>query len=690
MGSGREGFPLPSPTGEGKGDQRARRRKSGGGITVSMYHHMIGKEQVLGLQENNGCKSNGNHRPIDHNLSNAAALRVSTANSLSTHKKLSSKSIGQFDTKLQNGEEGGGLAGSVTHKNFNSKSISQYGTKQQHGEEGGGLAGSVSGRRKNRLNLGDEREISPLNYQRPKVNQEEGILIGEELDSPSSICKVNAPKRKNSRTEVTEGIALQQSVDQQPNSRLASRSGRSSRNSRVGTVETGGCDLGHLDTAKRTKQLSPCRPHKRKTPEPNAGGIPQDDNPVKPCTLPPILHFDPKPIYPINVLPVAQIDPEPVYCHNVSPIPNFDSDVMYTHDLPPIPQLHSESSSRHSNPSIPSSAPELQLTDLEPNVSPIHHLCLEATDHNTKLPVSYPSPLEAGPLHSMAFGKNVVQAPEPTKSSPCLPRRTRRSQCEEPERLHFQYMDLIMWTDAPKSALLFGFGSFCVLSSSFTQDLQFSLVTFVSYLALAYLAAVFLYKTILRRGTVEQENSLTDVELISEADALWVLRSALPVINLSLAKFQKLFSGDPATTMKLASVLWLLAKCGHTMTIWNLAKLSFFAIFTIPKLYTRYSAQLNGYGLSMLLRFRDAWNTCSHKKGVLVAVFLFLWNYSTVTARLWGAFILIVALRLYHQSFKTYLENQQSDPSEENIQIEEIQAVEVSKLELMKIPQEVF
>lgn len=70
--------------------------------------------------------------------------------------------------------------------------------------------------------MGDEREISPLNYQRHKVNRDERVPIVEELDSLSSTCKVNPPKRKNSRTEVTEGIALQQSVDQQPNSKLAS------------------------------------------------------------------------------------------------------------------------------------------------------------------------------------------------------------------------------------------------------------------------------------------------------------------------------------------------------------------------------------------------------------------------------------------------------------------------------------
>lgn len=243
--------------------------------------------------------------------------------------------------------------------------------------------------------------------------------------------------------------------------------------------------------------------------------------------------------------------------------------------------------------------------------------------------------------------------------------------------------DLIMWKDTPKSALMFGLGSFCVISSSFTQDLHFSLVTFVSYLALVYLAAVFFYKNILQRG-LEQDCSLVNYEAISEAYALSIIRLVLPFVNGLLAKLRELFSGDPATTMKLASIIWLLAQCGQKMTIWTLAKLSFFAIFTIPKLYACYSVQLHRYGHFMLCRFWDAWNTCSHKKGVLVAVFLLVWNLSTVTARVWGAFILIVALRLYQQSVITNLDNQNVDPSQESIQISEIRASEVSKLELTK------
>ncbi|KAH9299223.1 hypothetical protein KI387_030905, partial [Taxus chinensis] len=645
MGSGREGFPMPSPTGEIKGDQRPRRRKSGGGITASMYHHMIGREQGLGLRENNGCKSNGNNRPIDLDLSNATTFRVSAANSLTTLKRLSPKSIAQFENKQQ--------------------------------YEGGRLAGSVTGRRKNRLHSRDDRERSPLDSERHKVNLEEEALTAEELKSASSIDKEKTPRRKNLRTETTEGIGLQQSVDHQPNGRLSSRSGRSTRNSRIQTAETRGGDLGLLDTGRRTKQLGPSRPHKRKAPEPNAAILQDDLSPVKPHPNPPISEFDPKPIHSLDVLPFEHINPQPIFPHNVSTIPHFDSEIIHPHDLPSIPQLHSGSSSPHSTVSIPCSSPELQLSDPS-----IHHLCLAATDPNPKTPVSYPPPLEARNPRPISLEGNEV-APELTKTTPCVSRRTRRT-CtglsEEPERLQHM-VDLIMWRDAPKSALLFGFGSFCVLSSSFTQDLQFSLVTFASYLALLYLAAVFLYKTILRRGAIEQESSLKNFELINEADALWVLRSALPVINLLLAKFQNLFSGDPATTMKLASVLWLLAKCGHTMTIWNLAKLSFFAIFTIPKLYTCYSAQLHGYGRFMLLRFRDAWNSCSHKKGVVVTVFLLMWNFSTVTARLWGAFILIVALRLHHQTLRTYLGNQQSDSPEENIQVQEVQTVEVSKME---------
>ncbi|KAF5191503.1 Reticulon-like protein, partial [Thalictrum thalictroides] len=51
-----------------------------------------------------------------------------------------------------------------------------------------------------------------------------------------------------------------------------------------------------------------------------------------------------------------------------------------------------------------------------------------------------------------------------------------------------------------------------------------------------------------------------------------------------------------------------------------------------------------------LRRFRDAWDSCSHKKAVAAAVFTIVWNLASITARVWAVFVLIVAVRHYQQS----------------------------------------
>jgi hypothetical protein len=44
------------------------------------------------------------------------------------------------------------------------------------------------------------------------------------------------------------------------------------------------------------------------------------------------------------------------------------------------------------------------------------------------------------------------------------------------------------------------------------------------------------------------------------------------------------------------------------------------------------------------------WTSCSHKKAVIAGTCLMAWNLSSVSARLFGAFFMIVALRLYQQT----------------------------------------
>ncbi|PPD75699.1 hypothetical protein GOBAR_DD27387 [Gossypium barbadense] len=175
-------------------------------------------------------------------------------------------------------------------------------------------------------------------------------------------------------------------------------------------------------------------------------------------------------------------------------------------------------------------------------------------------------------------------------------------------------VDLVMWRDVSKSALVFGMGTFIIISSSYTQDLNISFISATSYVCLVYLAAIFLYRSIICRGVVDVDE-LSSV--VGEEEAFWLLKLVLPYLNEFLIKLRALFSGDPATTMKLAVLLFVLARCGSSITIWKMTKLGFFGVFIVPKVCSAYSHQLTAYG------------------------------------RVWAAFMLFVALRYYQQKMVT-------------------------------------
>ncbi|GMP57889.1 hypothetical protein CsSME_00021781 [Camellia sinensis var. sinensis] len=116
-------------------------------------------------------------------------------------------------------------------------------------------------------------------------------------------------------------------------------------------------------------------------------------------------------------------------------------------------------------------------------------------------------------------------------------------------------IDLVMWRDVSKSAFMFGVGTFIIIASSYTKDINISFITAVSYLGLAYLAVIFLFKSIICRGVIGGDDTNQDY-IVGEEEA-----------------FRALFCGDPATTMKLAIMLFVLARFGSTITIWKIAKL---------------------------------------------------------------------------------------------------------------------
>lgn len=211
------------------------------------------------------------------------------------------------------------------------------------------------------------------------------------------------------------------------------------------------------------------------------------------------------------------------------------------------------------------------------------------------------------------------------------------------------FVDLIMWRDASKSAFVFGIGTFAIISSSYRRDLNISFISVLSYLGLVYLAAIFLFRSLISRGSVEKDNANQD-RVIGEEEAIWVMKILLPYINEFLLKLRALFSGDPATTMKLAVLLFILARCGSSITIWTMAKLGFIGVFSVPKICSTYSSQLTAYGTFWIRRFGDAWASCSHKKAVGFAVFALVWNLSSIVARIWAVFMLFVAFKHYQQS----------------------------------------
>ncbi|KAK4265373.1 hypothetical protein QN277_026433 [Acacia crassicarpa] len=226
-------------------------------------------------------------------------------------------------------------------------------------------------------------------------------------------------------------------------------------------------------------------------------------------------------------------------------------------------------------------------------------------------------------------------------------------------------VDLIMWREISRSAFVFGIGTFVITSSSYAQDIDVSFISVMSYLSLVYLAVIFLYRSLICRGVIDVDDKNY---VLGEEEATWVLKLILPYLNELLSKLRALFSGDPGTTMKLAVLLFVLARCGNSITIWKMAKFGFFGVFTIPKVCSSYSAQLTAYGNFWVRRFRDAWDSCSHKKAVALGIFSLVWNLSSVVARTWAVFVLFVAFKYYQQHYMVrdeYVENEDEEVEEE-------------------------
>ncbi|CAH9093386.1 unnamed protein product [Cuscuta europaea] len=233
-------------------------------------------------------------------------------------------------------------------------------------------------------------------------------------------------------------------------------------------------------------------------------------------------------------------------------------------------------------------------------------------------------------------------------SIPTTAKRENSHSTSNPQCRLQSLVDLVMWRDASRTALMFGVGTFIIISSSYSHELKVSFISVVSYISLLYLAVVFLFRSLAQSQGIAAGEKRDYV--VGEEEAIWALKRILPYVNEFLLKIRALFSGDPATTFKMAVLLFVLAKCGSSISIWKMAKLGFFGVFIVPRIGFSYSAQLNAHGKFWIGRFRDAWESCTHKKAVAFGIFTLVWNLSSLAARFWAAFMMYVVFRCYQES----------------------------------------
>ncbi|RWW23919.1 hypothetical protein BHE74_00037989 [Ensete ventricosum] len=189
--------------------------------------------------------------------------------------------------------------------------------------------------------------------------------------------------------------------------------------------------------------------------------------------------------------------------------------------------------------------------------------------------------------------------------------------------------------------------------------------------------------------------------MVGEEEAIWLLKLLLPYVNELLLKLRSLFSGDPATTLKVR--LWFCFQYQYLLHVASQTKMSNVSHLAVAvgsavvcdgkvrKLHHNLESEVNdlawykcmqgflcvldcrgtecmrerahshavqllthccawyGVGKFWLERLSDGWESCTHKKAVATAIFALIWNISSTVARIWAFFMVVVAVKLYQQ-----------------------------------------
>ncbi|XP_022999357.1 reticulon-like protein B21 [Cucurbita maxima] len=200
-------------------------------------------------------------------------------------------------------------------------------------------------------------------------------------------------------------------------------------------------------------------------------------------------------------------------------------------------------------------------------------------------------------------------------------------------------VDLIMWRDISRSALVFGVGNLVIILCYFMKNMNISFISVISHMGLLYLAAIFVHSSIFgRRKGIDSDDEHYAIE---EEEVIRFAKRLVPFVNQLLQNLKALFMGDPSATMKLGVTLFVLARWGSFITLWNVVKCGFIGVFTLPKLIT--------HGEQWLTLCGSSWKLCSHKKAVAVALFFIGWSFSSTLYRVWAVFFVFVSFQYYQE-----------------------------------------
>ncbi|XP_042397468.1 reticulon-like protein B17 [Zingiber officinale] len=219
--------------------------------------------------------------------------------------------------------------------------------------------------------------------------------------------------------------------------------------------------------------------------------------------------------------------------------------------------------------------------------------------------------------------------------------------------------ELVMWKNVAKSSLWFGLGTLFFLSSCFSKDFSFSMISAMSHLGLAILGLAFFKDSIPQR---QQLNVRSKVQITDE-DILRAAQVILPLANVAFAKIQEIFCGDPLRTLQVAPVLLSGAMYGHLITLRRLIATCFFVSFTLPKFYSCYSHQIHNKVENSINRIQETWKSCPRKKLIAISTATIFWNLFSVKSRLFAVFFSVVILRYHHRQVEDCAKEEREESS---------------------------